>query len=255
MDLFYQETGKGDQHLIILHGVFGSSDNWMTIARKLGEQFHVWVLDQRNHGRSGHSDDHNYGLMVADLQKFVQEKGIPSPIIIGHSMGGKVAMKFALENPSMLQKLVVVDIAPRAYPVHHDGILRAFGDIELAGKARRQEIDAELATFVEEPGVRLFIMKNLYRADGGAFAWRINVKALTTHIGTVGQAITSDTPFSKATLFVAGGNSDYLTAQDSQEINTLFPNSETSTISGAGHWIHAEQPQAFLSLLHQFIRS
>jgi pimeloyl-ACP methyl ester carboxylesterase len=168
-------------------------------------------------------------------------------------MGGKVAMKFALTYPQMLEKLVVVDIAPRPYPVHHGSILQAFQEVRLDGKAKRGEVEEELKDYIDNFGVRQFIMKNLYRRSDNSFAWRINMDAIANNIGQVGEEITSEVPFDKPTLFVGGSKSDYITMADQTAITNLFPSSKLEYVQDAGHWVHAEQPKAFMEVLVPFL--
>ncbi|MEH0157912.1 alpha/beta fold hydrolase [Limibacter armeniacum] len=252
MELFYREQGSG-QPLIILHGLFGSSDNWLSIAKTLSEDYHVYIVDQRNHGQSPNTPEFDYETFVEDLKNFIQEKGIENPIIIGHSMGGKVAMQFAAKYPEMLSKLVVVDISPRQYPIHHQTILEGLNAIDIDNLKGRGDADKALATYVPEMGVRMFLLKNLYRKPEGGFGWRINLPVITEKIGNVGQRLTTNGVIDVPSLFVGGKNSNYIQASDKEEINTLFRNVDIKMVDGAGHWIHAEQPEKFLSAVREFI--
>jgi len=239
--------------LVILHGLFGSSDNWMSVARKLGEQFTVYLPDQRNHGLSGKSDTWNYQAMAEDLQQFVTEEQIEQPVIIGHSMGGKVAMKFAGLFPEKLRKLVVADIAPRPYPVHHQVILQGLQAVKPHELKSRRDADLRLAEHVKELPVRQFLLKNLYRDNSGSFGWRVNLEVISQQIENVGEEIRYESPFEKPALFIRGENSQYIRDEDIPEIKKQFARAEVKNIAEAGHWIHAEQPERFLQILYSFI--
>lgn len=239
---------------MILHGLFGTSDNWQTLARRFAEHYHVFLVDMRNHGRSGHSHEFNYELMAEDLLEFVEDHSLKQPAIIGHSMGGKAAMKFALQHPDKLGKLVVVDISPRAYPVHHDEIIAGLKSIDLENLQNRQQADEQLARYVPEADVRLFLLKNLYRTESGGFGWRVNLKAVDENIERIGGAIESDTPFTNPALFIRGGKSRYIRPEDQYEyIEHLFPNVEIETIPDAGHWVHAEAPDRLFDITMNFL--
>lgn len=253
MKLYYKSVGKG-RPLIILHGLFGSSDNWMQIAGMLKDMYQVFLLDQRNHGRSPHSTDFSYSLMSDDLAAFIAQQELEKPTVLGHSMGGKTAMKFALQNPDLLNKLIVADIAPRQYPVHHGAILEGLAEIDAQKPTSRAAADEILADFVSEKEVRQFLLKNLYRQAGqDSFLWRINLPVLTEKIGAVGEKITAETPFKKPTLFLSGSESGYIAPTDKDDIFRLFPQASIEKIAQAGHWLHAEQPELFVQTLNNFL--
>jgi len=252
MKLFFRQQGSGDP-IVILHGLFGSSDNWLTVTKKLAEKNQIYLIDQRNHGRSPHDERFDYQSMVEDLKEFLIEQKIESPIIIGHSMGGKVAMNFAQQNPDSIKKLVVVDIAPRFYPVHHDSILESLMTLDLRTLQSRQEADNHLGRFIEEIDVRQFLLKNLYRDDNQNFAWRINIPVIDREIEKVGDAVNFEIKFAKPTLFIRGGQSKYIQEKDFSDIKNLFPNSKIATIEKAGHWVQAQAPSEFLDLVENFI--
>jgi pimeloyl-ACP methyl ester carboxylesterase len=254
MKLNYKELGDGGQPLIILHGLFGSSDNWMTIGRKLSEKFHVYLVDQRNHGDSPHDDVHNYEVMADDLEEFIESNNIENPHIIGHSMGGKTAMYFAVQHPDLYDKLVVVDIAPKAYPVHHDSILEGLCSLKLDKIESRGDADQKLSEYVPEKGVRQFLLKNLTRNENKEFEWKINLPILEKNIEVVGKGLEKSLTTEKDTLFIGGKNSNYIKSEDHIAINNFFPNARIKMVEGAGHWIHAEKPEEFLSLIEDFLR-
>lgn len=252
--LFYRELGSGNP-LIILHGVFGSSDNWMTIARNLEKDYKLFVLDQRNHGQSFHSDEFDYPHMVEDLKHFIEEHEIEAPVILGHSMGGKVAMSFAVKYPSLLRSLVVVDISPRSYPIHHDEILTGLASIDLDSLTSRNEADKQLAKFVSDGSIRNFLLKNLARDEDGKFIWRLNLPIIRMKIERVGVGLGGEAKFNKRTLFIRGALSNYIEMDDYPLITERFPMASIETIEGAGHWVHAEKPELFLQVCRQFLES
>ncbi|MBK6267039.1 alpha/beta fold hydrolase [Marivirga sp. S37H4] len=253
MKLHYQELGEG-KPLIILHGLFGSSDNWMTIGKKLAENHKVYLVDQRNHGDSPHSDTHNYEVMATDLKEFIQEHKIENPHIIGHSMGGKTAMQFAVTNPDLYDKLIVVDIAPKAYPVHHDTILEGLKSINLTELNSRNDADKALAEYVPEKGVRQFLLKNLTRDENKNFVWKINLSVIEKSIEAISKGLEKHLSTEKDTLFIGGSESHYIKNEDHIVIINFFPNAKVEMIEGAGHWIHAEKPEEFLEVVMNFLR-
>lgn len=254
MELNYKSFGQGDP-IIILHGMFGTLDNWQTIGKQLAENHTVYIVDQRNHGRSPHDDLIDYPTMSADLKHFMESHWIFKAHIMGHSMGGKTAMQFALEHPDMVDKLIVVDIAPKEYPGGHEPILEALKDLDLDKIAERSEAEdflRERLTDYDE-GVILFLMKNLSRKKGGGFEWKMNFAAIYNHYEDILGALRSDHPFEGETLFIRGEKSRYIQDEDWQNTQALFPNSELQTIAKAGHWVHAEQPDAFLEAVREFL--
>lgn len=253
MKLAYREAGEG-KPLIILHGLFGSSDNWLSIAKELESEYKIYLIDQRNHGSSPHSDDFTYEAMAADLAGFIEEHNIEDPIVMGHSMGGKTAMQFALSYPELLRKLIVVDIAPRYYPPHHQTILEGLQSIDIDNLKSRREADEALAKYVKELGVRQFLLKNLGRNSEGGYEWKMNLPVISEKIENVGQAIEEDARFKKPVLFINGATSGYIKERDEEMINKLFPQATVRTIEGAGHWVHAEKPEEFTEVVRAFIR-
>ncbi|MBF9255274.1 alpha/beta fold hydrolase [Pontibacter sp. 172403-2] len=253
MKLHYKEMGHG-QPLLILHGLFGTLDNWATLAKRLAEHYNVFLVDLRNHGRSPHSEEFDYNAMAADVLELVDNLQIPTPAIMGHSMGGKVAMTYALHYPTRITKLIVVDIAPKAYPPHHDEIIAALQSVDFAKLTSRSDIDAQLAKTIPEEEVRLFLMKNLYRQEDGTFGWRMNLDVIEKNYDQVAAAITSDVPFKKSTLFIKGGRSGYIKPEDVYGcIEHLFTLVEVETIPEAGHWVHAEAPDKVYELVTNFL--
>lgn len=252
MNLFYRTTGEGSP-LIILHGLFGSSDNWLTLGKKFGEFRTVYLVDQRNHGASAHDDEFTYDQMVEDLVIFLKQHDIIKPDILGHSMGGKVAMLFATKYPDLINKLIVVDIAPKFYPVHHNVILEGLKAIPVETLEKRSEADDILAKYVEYPGVRQFLLKNLKRTDTG-FEWKMNLDVIYEHIANVGNGLEDDETFNHPTLFIRGSLSDYILDEDIPDLNAHFPNNELITIEGASHWVHVEKPDPLTDAVEKFLK-
>ena len=252
MILFHRIYGEGPP-LIILHGLFGQSDNWATLARAWSNQFRVIIIDQRNHGQSPHDAAFSYELMADDLAETLDILNLESVQLIGHSMGGKTAMFFAQKYPQRLTKLIVADIAPRAYAPHHGEIIAALKTLPLERLKDRNSADNELAKGIPDFGTRQFLLKNLYRNDSGGFSWRFNLEAISAQISEVGKAMPGsivETP----TLFVRGAKSKYITDQDQRDIAHQFTNVRFETISDAGHWLHAEQPEAFGKVVLDFLQ-
>ncbi len=252
MELYFRKSGEGAP-LIILHGLFGSSDNWMSIAKVLSEQYTVYLPDQRNHGQSGDNDVFDYDSMAEDLKAFIKQHSIENPFIIGHSMGGKVSMTFASRYPELLRKLVVVDIAPKQYSLHHDTILEGLQAVDINNLKSRGEADKQLAAYVPELGVRQFLLKNMYRTEEGGYAWRINLPVISRDIANIVQGLPDNARYEGDTLFIRGRNSNYIRDTDEDLLRSHFPNMQLVTIENAGHWVHAEQPQEFTEHILRFL--
>jgi esterase len=253
MDLFYHSRGKG-KIIIILHGLFGNSDNWQSLAKRFSEEYRVITVDQRNHGRSFHHETFNYDVMVEDLENLYNSLNLQKVILIGHSMGGKTAMKFALNNPEKVDKLIVVDIAPKQYPVHHDKIIDALCELDIEKFEKREELDLELAKAIPNFTVRQFLLKNLVRDRHGRLKWRINLPAIKKNLARVGEEIKGPEEYRGSTLFVAGKLSNYINTEDEPHIKKLFPIATFAYFNNAGHWIHADAPDAFYDLVTSFIK-
>lgn len=239
--------------MIILHGLFGSSDNWFTHSKKFAEHFEVYLVDQRNHGQSPHSDDMNYRLLTEDLAGFISANDLDRPIVLGHSMGGKTAMNYAISHPGEVGKLVVVDIMPKSYPVHHDHILEGLMAIEIDEIKSRNEADEILAQHVPELAVRQFLLKNLSRNESQKFEWKINLDALSQHIEDLGAGLQYDGVYEGPTLFVKGAKSNYYKVGDEVAVKKFFPNAEIVTVD-TGHWVQAEKPEAFMEAVLPFLQ-
>ncbi|GGF35954.1 alpha/beta fold hydrolase [Echinicola rosea] len=252
MKLNYKKVGQG-KPLIILHGLFGSADNWLSIAKELDEDYTIYLLDQRNHGDSPQSDEWSYKAMVDDLATFMTSQGLEAAYIMGHSMGGKTAMNFALRHPNKVKKLIVADIAPRYYPPHHQTILKGLNAIDMDNLKSRKEADETLSEHIPEAGIRQFLMKSLGRDDDRKFIWKINLPVITEKIDNVGEGIDSDKVYDGPTLFMRGANSDYIQDKDKEDLEKYFPEYKLITIKNAGHWLHAEQPDAVAATVKAFL--
>lgn len=251
MKLFFRELGQGSP-LIILHGLFGSSDNWYSLSKIFAEKYKVYVIDQRNHGQSPHSSSHDYLALTDDLNEFIEDHQIEKPIIIGHSMGGKTAMNFAVRFPEKLSKLIIVDITPKAYPVHHDSILEGLNAIHLNQLESRGQADEILSRYVPESPVRQFLLKNLARDSNQGFEWRINIPVLEEHIEDMGVALQYEGKFDGPTLFIVGTKSNYFVAGDDVMIKSFFSKAKIVTLN-TGHWVQAENPKEFMETVFNFV--
>jgi len=253
MDLFYRKYGEG-KPIIILHGLYGMSDNWMTIGKHLAEHnFAVYIPDQRNHGDSPHSDDFNYEVLGNDLNDFIGQHSLADPIIIGHSMGGKVAMNFALKHRDIIQKLIVVDIGIKQYPAHDDEIVDALLSAEIETASSRNEIEDRLAKKIKNSRVRQLMMKNVRRVAEGDFDWKLNLRGIKNNFLSMFEGVASDYPYPGRVLFIRGGLSLYIQDEDLPGIKKLFLNAEFATIAGASHWTHADKPEEFLEIVTSYL--
>jgi pimeloyl-ACP methyl ester carboxylesterase len=251
MELNFKSFGQGDP-VIILHGLFGNLDNWQTFARQLAEHFMVYIIDLRNHGRSPHLDEMNYRAAAEDLMTFLESQWIYEAHIIGHSMGGKTAMQFAFDHPDLLKRLVVVDIAPKAYPGGHEQIFQAMLGLKPETLESRSEAEEKLAETITDPAIRLFLLKNLSRNKNGGYDWKMNLPVLYRDYKHILSAIEGEA-FEGPSLFVRGERSDYIQDADWPLIRELFPKAQLTTVPGAGHWVHAEAPKALLEEVKRFL--
>lgn len=253
IQLNYKELGQGEP-IIILHGLFGTLDNWKTIATRLSEDYLVYIIDQRNHGKSPHTEDFSYPLMAEDLYAFMDDNWIQQATIIGHSMGGKVAMEFALEYPEMVNRLIVVDIAPQENEPGHQVIFDAMLSLDMDQLESRKQADELLQKKIPDFAVRQFLLKNIKRSKEGGYQWKMNLPVIYEHYSEVLAAITSDEIFEEPTLFLNGGRSDYVNDSNIPGIKALFSDVQFKTIEEAGHWIHADAPDQFLSIVKSFLK-
>jgi pimeloyl-ACP methyl ester carboxylesterase len=251
MKLFFRKLGENGRPIIILHGIFGTSDNWVGIAKILSENHQVFLLDLRNHGHSPWADEFDYQVMSEDLWEFIQDHSLDKPLLIGHSMGGKVVMQFDLNHPNIAHKIVIVDIAPKFYPVHHSLILEGLNSLDVAHLENRQAANEHMKRFEENEGVRQFLLKNLHRNEEGGFDWKINLPVITKNIDVVGLELWVNNPSETKAIFIKGANSHYIQPEDQRLISEIFPNFELVEILHAGHWVQADQPTAFIEVLNK----
>lgn len=255
MKLHYRKYGKG-RPLIILHGVFGISDNWVTFGKRIAELgYEVYILDQRNHGRSPHHYAFNYYAMTEDLVEFMEQHEIESPIILGHSMGGKVAMRYTLENPRDVSALIVVDTSMRTYVshTHHRGLIDAMKSIDFSKVKSRKEVETQLEGSIPSRRIRQFLMKNLFWKEKGLLGWRINLDVIDLNLDAMYDGVFFSTIYNKPSLFVRGGQSDYIIEEDIPDLKKNFPNMDLATIEEGTHWVHADAPEEFYNIVSGFL--
>lgn len=255
VDLSFNEIGAGTP-LVILHGLFGSKRNWSSIARILGEQRRVFTVDLRNHGQSPWDPSHDYASLADDVARFIEERVGSPAAVLGHSMGGKVAMVVAVEHADLVDRLVVVDIAPARSTATSIEVLRAMRAVPLADCSRRADVEAALAAAIPDRGLRAFLVQNVVSGPEG-LAWTVNLESLERHFDTILDfpAMPPGRVFDKPTLFVAGEKSDYIQDRHRPEIARLFPAATIEVIEGAGHWPHAEAPIPFLETVRRFLEA
>ena len=255
MKLNFKKVGESDQKVVILHGLFGSLDNWMTHARFLSKEgYEVYLVDQRNHGKSPHEEGHNYDLMASDLHEFLNDHNIKNPFLIGHSMGGKAVMQYAMNYKHSIKKLVVVDIAPKYYPPHHGTIIDAFRSVDIQKITSRKEAQESMESHISDFGVMQFLLKNLDRTSDG-YQWKVNLDVIIDNIESVGSTYDFVESQEVETLFIRGSKSDYILNEDRTLLKMHFPNSNLLTIKDAGHWVHAEQYENFIKVLHYYLNA
>ena len=251
MRLNYHRGGEGFP-LVILHGLFGSSDNWRTV--RFQEHWQVFALDLRNHGKSPHDDDVGYPAMARDVAEFLDQHQLHEAFVLGHSMGGKVAMQLANDFPKRVRRLVVADIAPRAYPRHHDDVFAALLGLELTPYRSRSEVERALAPRIADTGLRQFLLKNLARTETGGLKWKMNLRALHDGYDTLVGPPRLTQKFAGPTLFVHGAKSSYILPEEEGSIREQwYPNASFVTLEGAGHWLHAEKPEEFFQAVREFL--
>jgi esterase len=253
MKLNYKKIGDGNKHLIILHGLLGSLDNWQSIAKQLSNSYSIYIIDQRNHGRSPHTPEINYNILAEDVVSFMQEHCISKATLLGHSMGGKVAMEFALHYPNLMNTLIVIDIAPKKYVGGHEHILNAMQAAPISQTDDRKTIEHNLETKIINVAERQFILKNLSRNNEGKFYWKCNLQSLIQHYNILMDFPTHKNTFMGNTFFIKGENSNYILESDQNKCKALFPNAQFVTIKNAAHWVHAENPEAFIIEINKIL--
>jgi len=253
MQILHSTILGSGQPLIILHGYFGMSDNWKSLGAEFSKNFEVHLIDQRNHGRSFHAEDFDYELLVEDLYNYIQHYQLEFTILLGHSMGGKVAMQFAVIYPELVDKLIVADISPRFYTPHHEDILAALNAVNFSLHNTRKKVEDVLRIYIKEEGVLQFLLKNVYWKSKDELDFRFNLHSLMEHNSEVGEALPSFIQFNGETLFLKGETSNYITKDDKPLIEEHFPNSKIVTVKNAGHWLHAENPTQFYEEVINFL--
>ena len=244
MPLNYKQFGKEYKTLVILHGLMGSLDNWQTLAKRWSEHFPVFIVDLRNHGKSFHSDDFSLELMVEDVREFCEEQELDEINLLGHSMGGKVAMLFALKYPDLVDKLIVADIAPKSYHGHHDMIFEAMQTLPIEKINSRSEADEHLSEFIPQPSLRGFILKNLTRdKDSSSYKWKLNLESIIANYDNILTFEDHGRQFDKPVLFLKGERSDYIQNDELEDYKRIFPLAALKTVEDSGHWLHAENPE------------
>ena len=252
--LYSKIEGEG-KPFVIMHGFLGMSDNWKTLASQYVDAgFQVHILDLRNHGRSFHSDEFTYEAMAKDVYEYCQDNKLEKIDILGHSMGGKVAMLFATTYPEIVDRLIVADIGPKFYKQHHQDILAGLNAVDFSVKPSRNDVEATLTEYVPDFGTRQFLMKNLYWQEPGQLAFRFNLEVFNNNLDEIGKPLPDNLTFEKPTLFIRGGNSGYVLDADVEQIKTHFPDLRVETIPNAGHWLHAENPKMFFELTTAFLK-
>ncbi len=255
VELNFKVYGQGEP-LIILHGLFGSLDNWATIGRKLGEHFMVYLVDQRDHGKSPHTDTFNYDILAEDLHHFMEENWIHHATIVGHSMGGKTAMRFALEYEDMVDSLIVLDMAPKQYTNRHQSVFEAMEAVDFTKlEARADAKNTLLEKLDGDQATTAFLLKNIKRLKEGGFAWKMNTRLLESEYEHIIAAMPVDASYGGPSLFVKGGNSAYIQEEDHDLIMSLFPQAKIQTLENTGHWLHAEKPVELMHMITSFIES
>ena len=253
-DILYSNIIGEGKPFVILHGFLGMSDNWKTLGTQFSEQgFQVHLVDQRNHGRSFHSNDFSYELLAEDLKNYCKAHELKDVVLLGHSMGGKTAMLFSALYPELVSKLIVADISPRFYPVHHDTILEGLSQLDFDIIKTRGQADKVLADYVSDMGTRQFLLKNLYWIEKGKLALRINLEVLKNEVSEIGEPLPTHAVFNKDTLFLRGDRSEYIGVGDESIIKSHFPNAKIVSIANSGHWLHAENPKDFFKEVVQFV--
>ena len=252
--LYSKIEGQG-KVLLILHGFMGMSDNWKSLGSQYAQEgFQVHLLDLRNHGRSFHSEIFNYTVMVQDVVDYCLENNLKNVDCIGHSMGGKVAMLLATAHPNLIDKLVIADIGPKFYPQHHQTILAGLNAVDFSLKPSRSEVEETLSKYIADFGTRQFLLKSLFWIEPGQLAFRFNLPVFNSQIEQIGAALPDNTAFEKPTLFIRGGNSNYILDSDFDGIKVHFPKAVINSIANVGHWLHAEKPNDFFELTKNFLK-
>ncbi|CAN5300146.1 alpha/beta fold hydrolase [soil metagenome] len=253
MALNFKVSGSGSP-LIILHGLLGSLDNWQSHARSLSDMAKVYIVDQRNHGRSPHYPEHTYALMAEDLKEFMDEQGLAKASLLGHSMGGKTVLEFANRYPKMVDKMIIADMSARQYDWNYDDIFEALKYVKLDEVDNRGDAERMLGEKIQEPSMLQFLLKSLDRNPNGSYEWKMNVEVLQKEFAEVLRGIELKGEYPFPTLIIYGGKSKYVQPADLEEFKKHFPKIETVNLANAGHWLHAEAPKEFLEAVRAFLK-
>ena len=256
MKLFFRHFGQGNP-LIILHGLFGISDNWVTIGKRLSEDFEVFIPDLRNHGQSLHSPVFTIPALVEDLLDFTEGNKLENVVLMGHSLGGLTSMQFALEYPHLVKRIIVVDISLRKRHNYDDHfqLINAMLDVDFTGVTKRSDVEKQLMQKVRSPRLRNFLLKNVYWRDKNRLDWRLDLNAINDNLPLIYEGTSDDKKFNGPALFIRGGLSDYIGDKDLNEIYEKFPLARISTIPNASHWVHADAPEEFYRIVKGFLLS
>ncbi len=254
MKLHCRQFGTG-QPVVILHGLFGLSDNWVTFGRQLGDHYSVYIPDLRNHGQSPHSKVFDFPSLENDLVEMVEEYGFESICLIGHSLGGKTAMYFTLDHPRLVKRLVVVDISLRKSPPgrDHQQLLNAMMAVDFSVAKSRSDVERQLHDQVKSPALRQFLLKNVYWRDRHSLDWRLNLPSINDNLLSIFEGVGAAGVYEGPTLFIRGGLSEYIRDADIADLKLKFPGAEVNTIANASHWVHADAPGEFYSLVKNFL--
>lgn len=254
MELYSRIEGEG-KPLLIIHGFLGMSDNWKTLGGQFGQQgFQVHLLDMRNHGKSPHDEEFAYNAMVQDVNEYCAMHQLDKINLLGHSMGGKIAMLFATTYPERVEKLIIADIGPKYYAPHHQTILAGLNAIDFASKPSRNQVEEILSGYIKDFGTRQFLLKNLYWVESGQLGFRFNLDVFNRKIETIGKSLPFESHFDKPVLFLRGDKSDYILDSDFETILHHFPGAEIRTVKNAGHWLHAENPTVFYTMVLEYLK-
>lgn len=255
MQLYSRQFGAG-KPVLILHGLFGSSDNWLSFGKALSVHgYNVHLLDLRNHGQSPHDPSFDYSSLSSDVAEYIETSGLHKPVVAGHSLGGKTTLKLAVAAPHLLTGMVVIDIAPRFYPVHHRHILDALESVDFNIMKSRSDVESVLKKLIMEPAVLQFMLKNVWWKEKDKLAWRFNLEAISACIENVGEAVYPEGFFHLPSLFIRGEKSGYITDADESDILERYSGSEVITAPDAGHWVHADQPEWLMNAMLEFLET
>jgi len=253
--MIYSKIEGTGTPLLIIHGFLGMSDNWKTIGTQFASDgFQVHLLDLRNHGKSFHSEEFSYEIMAKDVFDYCNANNLKTVSVLGHSMGGKTAMLFAATHPEMVEKLIVADIGPKFYPEHHQTIFEGLNAVDFSKKPSRNEVEEITSKYITDFGTRQFLLKSLYWQESGQLAFRFNLAVFNKKMDEIGKPLPENAVFDQPTLFIRGGNSNYILDEDFENIKRHFPDSRIETISNVGHWLHAENPKLFYEISSSFLK-